>query len=167
MRRSRAIAAGVLAATAWLAACSDDDPAGQGTRTEQEGGAGADEQGEAQPAPDASQFTEAATFEDVDLYPRSREASERTDDGEASVQTFVVRNATPEQIMEFFATTLPEKGWQVVEEPQLLGATNLRGAWVRGDVRLRVSTAPDPTLTDEGTGDDTVSQYSLVLEPID
>lgn len=146
MRQRTTIAVAVIVAVAVaLGACSDD-------ATTQDG---------AQPAPGVTQFAEEGAFDDLPRHPRSRAVSERTEEDGVTVQSFTVRNSTPEQVLEWYAVTLEEDGWVVVEEPQFLGATDVRGTWVKDGMQLRVSSGPQPALSD----DDPVVQYSLLLRP--
>ncbi len=79
------------------------------------------------------------------------------------MQTFRVENASPEQIVDFYAGNLP--GWDQVEAPHALGAGSYRGAWRTEGRNLTVSAVSAPTMAGGDNGADVVSQYSLTLGP--
>lgn len=144
--------AAIAVAVTLLGACSDDD---DGTTANVD-------TGDAQPGREGPSFTDSALGE-LPRFPRSREVSGVAETGDVTVQSFNVSNATPEEVVRWYEANLPA-GWQAVEEPRALGATDWRGTWRNGDQELQVSAAPDPTATDEAS-DDVVTQYNLKLGP--
>lgn len=114
---------------------------------------------EAQPGPGVTSIVEGQ-FDKLPHYPRSNPVNERTEEDGVTVQTFQVENANAEQILDFYARSLP--GWDQVEAPHQVGVGTYRGVWQRGDRRLTVSAGRAPTLAE---GDAVVSQYSLRLGP--
>jgi hypothetical protein len=147
-RRSRTLLACVALAAATTAGCSDD-----GADTD----AGGADQGEL-PSPDVTQFTNGS-FEDVRLPRGAEEFSDKTERDGAISQSFVVSGTSPQQIMDFFSTSLTEDGWQVAEPVSSRGTDSYAGAWTGGGRRLEVSALLAQGVENERT------QFSLVLLP--
>jgi hypothetical protein len=76
-------------------------------------------------------------------------------DGEVYVATYIAPHTTPEAVLEFFATRLPNAGWVAVAAPTA-SADSVRSRWERGTSSLLISAAPAPTA--RGT-----VQYSVTL----
>lgn len=124
-----------------LAACGDDRSKGP----------------ETQPAPDVTRFVEGE-FDQLPRYPRSDAVGDRNEKDGVTARTFKARNATPQQVLEFYASQL--KGWHQVEAPREIGSAAYRGVWTKDGRRLTVSATPAPGVSES---DEVVSQYSLSL----
>ncbi|MDP9403498.1 MAG: hypothetical protein M3P85_09215 [Actinomycetota bacterium] len=114
---------------------------------------------EAQPAPGVTRFAEGE-FDQLPRYPRSDPASDRTEKADSTARSFKVRNASPQQILDFYASRL--EGWRPLEAPREIGKSTYRGVWTKEDRRLTVSAAPAPGFAEP---DEVVSQYSITLGP--
>ena len=131
------------------------------------GGCGADggEAPEAQPAPEVTVFRNGA-FDQLPRYPRSDEFAPATETAAVVSQTFSVRNATPQQILDFYRSTLER--WTVVEPVQQVGPDALRASWRRDGRQLQVSASRAPSVdVTAPTVEPPMSQYSLQIGPPD
>lgn len=143
-REARIMVAGVATAAGALGAC---------------GGGG--EMPSAQPSPDVTTF-QPGVFDDLPSYPGGRAIGSRTDAGDSTARSFLARNATPRQVLQFFDRRLAERGWTAVTPAREIGKDTLRAEYMRGRWRLRVSATPEST--GGGAASATVSaQYSLSL----
>ncbi len=149
---ARRLPALLAAAALTLAACGDDA----------EGDAPAvvadEEQQDAQPTPGSVGFTEG-DFDDIPIARGGTEISEKTERDGAVSQSFTATATSPEEIMEYYASQLPDLGWQEVEAVRETGTDSLAAAWVRGNDRLEISALLAQGVEDERT------QFSIVLLP--
>lgn len=113
----------------------------------------------AQPAPDVTVFRTGG-FDQLPRYPRTQEVSQQTSKSGVVSQSFSVSNTTPEQVLQFYSDHLV--GWQVTEPVHAVGTDVYRGAWVKGDRELLVTSSKAPTISN---GEPAV-EYSLELGPI-
>ena len=127
-------------------------------------GGGAEEP-EAQPAPGVTRFTEDGIFDTIPTYPRSDPLGPRREVRDATVRTWSVRNATPEQVLRFYADALVADEWDEMEAPHAVNKS-WRGSWRRQGATLQVSAGPAPTVEQpEPASPDPIAQYSLTLRP--
>ena len=110
------------------------------------------------PTPGMNGFTEGE-FDDIALPRGADEASEKTERDGVISQSFFAQQTSPEQIMDFFSTSLDADGWTVVEPVSARGTDSLAGAWTRDGRRLEVSALLAQGVEDERT------QFSVVLLP--
>ena len=141
----------------------DDAPEGEdddGQTGAGQAGAGDDGEGEGGevPTPGMTGFTEGE-FDDIALPRGADEASEKTERDGVISQSFFAQQTSPEQIMDFFATSLDADGWTVVEPVSSRGTDSLAGAWTRDGRRLEVSALLAQGVENERT------QFSVVLLP--
>ena len=118
-----------------------------------------------QPRPDVATF-EQGDFDDIVLHPRSEAVSPPNEEGGNVARSYVVRNASPEEVLDFYKTQLAE--FDVVEEPASIGANTFRGRWQLDQERvLTVSATLATNLGDvpDIADSEQVSQYSLSLSP--
>lgn len=147
--RSARLAAGLLVATLIAAGCDDDGAS--------DGELDAELTGEV-PAPGGTAFT-AGGFDDIQLPAGADEASTRTERDGVISQSFFANAQSPEQIMDFFADSLTQQGWQVAEPVSQRGTDSLAGAWTADGRRLEVSALLAQGVENERT------QFSVVLLP--
>lgn len=140
-----------VAAALALAGCGDDQATTADVPVDQENG------GEV-PAPGVTAFT-AGGFDAIDLPRGADEASEKTERDGVLSQSFYAQQTSPEQIMDFFATSLAEDGWEVVEPVSSRGTDSIAGAWAKDDRRLEISALLAQGVENERT------QFSVVLLP--
>ena len=150
--RHRRWAAVATVALLPLAACSDDSP---GSTADVDGGG---EQGDAQPAPGGTAFTDAE-FDDIPIPRGATEVGEKTERDGAIAQSFTVTATSPQEIMDTFTNNLSGAGWENVEPVRSTGTDSYAAAWVQGDNRLEVSALLAQGVEDERT------QFSVVLLP--
>jgi hypothetical protein len=112
----------------------------------------------AQPAPGESTF-EQGNFDTLPRYPAGRPVSDRNDQGNVSVQSYMVTSVSPGQILDWYASHL--SGWTQDGPVQQIGPNAYRGQWQRAGDKLLVSSAPAPGL--EQNSSEVTSQYSLTL----
>lgn len=138
----------LFAAALVVAGCGDD---------------GGDEP-EAQPSPDVTTFQDG-DFADIPLPPLAEPASERTEEDGIVVRSYVVRNRTPEDVLQHFEVQLDDA--QVITPTERSGSETLLAEWLLDDGRtLRVTALPAPTADPElAAGADVVTQFSLTLRP--
>lgn len=114
---------------------------------------------DADPAPSKPAQKAAVSFSGLPKYAGSIPVGDPTDSGPVTAQTFTVDNASPRQILDFYAGRLSD--WNVVEEPHALtegSRSAWRGRWQSGgSVTLAVSAKGLPT------SDQAQAQYSLNL----
>ena len=141
--------AGLLVALLVASGCGDDD------------GGGADGV-EAQPSPDVTVFQEG-DFDGIPLPPLAEEAGMRSEEEGVVVQSFFVRNRTPEDVLRFYEEQLEA---DLIAPPESTG-TSWRGVWLLDGRRLLVSALPAPTAEGaEVEHSDLVTQMSLELYPV-
>jgi hypothetical protein len=140
VRRRRTVRALALTIVFLAAACGDDDVR------------------DTQPSPDSTGFTDGA-FDELPRHPRSDEVGSRSEKDGVVAQSFEVRNATPQQILEWYTERL--EGWSMIGTVDAVGEQAVRGRRARGDEELTISATSAPTLAE---GDEAVSQYSLSLD---
>lgn len=138
-------------AMAPLLGCRDDQAVTDGAPTDQVDG------GEV-PSPEVTAFT-AGEFDAIELPRGAAEASQKTETDGAISQSFFAQQTSPEQIMDFFSSSLNEAGWDVVEPVSSRGTDSIAGAWAKDGRRLEVSALLAQGVTDERT------QFSVVLLP--
>lgn len=125
-----------------------------------------DERGSgAQPAPGTDTF-EQGLFDEIPHFPRSEPLGPRSEESDVVAQSFRARDATPEQVMEFYRASLD--GWDVVTPPRPPGENpdTLRAKWSREQSILTIAASPAPSV--EGQNEAArveYSQYSLSLAP--
>jgi len=134
-----------------LLGCRDDQAATDGAPVDQANG------GEV-PSPAVTAFT-AGDFDAIDLPRGADEASEKTERDGVLSQSFFAQQTSPEQIMDFFTTSLAEDGWEVVEPVSSRGTDSIAGAWAKDGRRLEVSALLAQGVENERT------QFSVVLLP--
>lgn len=146
--RSHRIVAATAIVVLGLGACGDD----------------ADVEPSAQPTPEGTTFEEG-DFDGIPLPPLAEPVGERSEEDEIVVQTFALRNGTPEDVMDFYSAQL--SGSEVVAAPEQSGTSTLRAEWLLDDGRtLLVTTLPAPTAEgDEVEDAEVVTQFSLTLRP--
>ena len=119
----------------------------------------------AQPAPDVTTF-EQGDFSGIPVPPLAEEAGTRTEENGIVTQSFFVRNRTPDEILEFYATYFRNEGVQVIREPANVSGVTWRGWWLLDDRELLISAIPAPTAEGAETEHaDVVTQMSLELWP--
>lgn len=153
MLRRHAARSTIILAAAGLAltGCGDDQAVDDGPPVDQENG------GEV-PTPGNTAFT-AGEFDGVDLPRGADEAGTKTERDGVISQSFFAQQTSPEQIMDFFSTSLETDGWTVVEPVSARGTDSLAGAWTRDGRRLEISALLAQGVDRERT------QYSVVLLP--
>ena len=103
-------------------------------------------------------------FADVPLHPRSDPIGTRTEEAGTVTRSYEVRGASPDLVLDFYARTLPSRGWEVVEEPHESGTSTVVGKWLRDGKTLRITANAAPSLGGDTTPTESVaSQYSLLL----
>jgi hypothetical protein len=117
-----------------------------------------EEQQDAQPTPGSAGFTEG-DFDAIPIARGATEVSEKTERDGVVTQSFTVTATSPQEIMEYYSSQLPDLGWQEVEPVRETGTDSLAAAWVQGDDRLEISALLAQGVDDERT------QFSLVLLP--
>lgn len=147
---SRTTAALAVAGLALLG-CRDDQAAGDGATVDQPDDGGV-------PSPEVTAFT-AGDFDAIELPRGAQEASTKTERDGAVSQSFFAQQTSPEQIMDFFATSLTGDGWEVVEPVSSRGTDSIAGAWTKDGRRLEVSALLAQGVEGERT------QFSVVLLP--
>ena len=148
--RRRRLSALALLVALLLGACGDDDDASDP---------------DAQPSPDVTTFGEG-DFSDIPLPPLAEEAGERSERDGVVVQSFFVRNRTPEDVLDFYRTYFEGEGGTPILAPEPYGNQAWRGTWLVDDRELLVSAIPAPSV--DGTEverADVVTQMSLELSP--
>lgn len=141
----------LAAASLALVGCGDDQAVDDGAPVDQENN------GEV-PTPGMTAFT-GGEFEGVDLPRGADEASEKTERDGAISQSFFAQQTSPEQIMDFFSTSLESDGWTVAEPVSPRGTDSYAGAWTRDGRRLEISALLAQGAENERT------QFSVVLLP--
>ncbi len=137
-------------ATVAFVACDDDQAGDDGTSAASDGGA--------IPAPEITGFTDG-DFDAIELPRGAEEASEKTVRDDVTSQSFFASATSPEQIMEFFASSLEGDGWTVAEPVSSRGTDSFAGAWTRDGHRLEISALLAQGVENERT------QFSVVLLP--
>jgi hypothetical protein len=139
-----------IAVTFFVAACGDDATERAGT----------------QPAPGVSTF-EQGSFDDLPIYPRSDPIGPRSEKNGVVARSFVTHGATAEGIVTWYANTLKAKGWEAAGGAEQVGESTWRADFRKSGSKLRVSSAPAPTVEKEsaGSGDVHDVQFSLTLRP--
>ena len=121
----------------------------------------------AQPAPDVTTFGQG-DFDEIPLPPLADVAGERSVRSGVVVQSYFVRNRTPEQVVRFYETYFEGEGISAIASPEPFGNEGWRGSWLVGDRELLVSALPAPTAGGEAVEHaDVVTQMSLELSPAD
>ncbi len=153
MLRRHAARPTIFLAAAGLAliGCGDDQATQDGAPVDQENG------GEV-PTPGNTAFT-AGDFDGVELPRGAEEASEKVERDGVISQSFFAQQTSPEQIMDFFSSSLETDGWTVAEPVSSRGTDSLAGAWTRDGRRLEISALLAQGVEDERT------QFSVVLLP--
>lgn len=113
-----------------------------------------------QPAPDVTTF-EQGRFDDLPQFPRSESLGARTEKDGVASRSFVVKGATPEQVMQFYERSL--QGWHQLEPSHLVGTSTHRSKWTTDDWLLEVSASGYASSIDDPM--EVQVQYSLVLHP--
>ncbi len=148
VRRTSAALILVLTGALLVGACGDD--------AEQRGSG-------AQPAP-GTETLEQGLFDEIPRFPRSEPLGPRSEEAGVVAQSFRARDASPQQILDFYTGNL--EGWNLVTPPQPPGetASTLRGEWAREQWLLTITASPAPTVEgDNATAIVAYSQYSLSL----
>lgn len=126
---------------------------------------GADSDESTQPRPDVTTFEEG-TFDDLPLVPASDPVTPPNQENEVDTRSYVVRNTTPEQVLEFYEQQLAE--FTVISAPEEIGEDTYRGSWqLDGGRVLTVSATPGESLQsgDSAYAGEFLAQYSLSLAP--
>lgn len=119
-----------------------------------------------QPAPGTETF-EQGLFDEIPHFPRSEPLGPRSEESDVVAQSFRARDATPEQVMEYYRASLDD--WDVVTPPRPPGENpdTLRGKWSRDQWILIISASPAPAVGEPPEAARVeYSQYSLSLEPV-
>lgn len=118
-----------------------------------------------QPSPDVTTF-EQGDFGDIPLHPRSEALSPPNEEGDNVARSYVVRNTTPEEVLNFYEVQLAE--FDIVEEPDSIGTNTFRGSWQLDQERVLIVSATLSSNLD-GSGElvdsEALTQYSLSLSP--
>ena len=122
---------------------------------------GADGRRDAQPAPGVSVFRDGR-FDEIPRYPRTDPLGGAVEKGDVVSQSFVARNATPHQVLEYYERSLA--GWSVVEPVRAVGEGAVRGAWAKDGRHLVVSAGLAPTVEADDP-ERPMAQYNLQLGP--
>lgn len=118
---------------------------------------------EAQPTPEGTSFEERG-FDGIPLPPRAEPVGGRNEEDGIVVQSFSIRNRTPQDVMDFYVAQMSDD--EVVTSPEQSGTATLLAEWRLDDGRtLLVTTLPAPTAPGEADGAEVVSQLSLTLRP--
>lgn len=126
---------------------------------------GADSNEGTQPRPDVTTFEEG-TFDDLPLVPESDPVTPPNQEDGVDTRSYVVRNTTPAEVLEFYEQQLAE--FTVVSAPEEIGEDTYRGRWqLDGGRVLTVSATPGETLQsgDSAYAGEFLAQYSLTLAP--
>ena len=126
---------------------------------------GADSDEGTQPRPDVTTFEEG-TFDDLPLVPESDPVTPPSQEDEVDTRSYVVRNTTPAEVLEFYEQQLAEL--TVVSPPEEIGDDTYRGRWqLDGGRVLTVSATPGESLQsgDSAYAGELLAQYSLSLAP--
>ena len=119
----------------------------------------------AQPRPDVTTF-EDGSFDDIPLVAESDPVTPPNEKDGVDSRSYVVRNTTPAEVLEFYEQQLAES--TLVSAPEEIGNDTYRGRWqLDGGRVLTVSATPGESLQ---TGDspyagELLTQYSLSLAP--
>ncbi|HEX7168020.1 MAG TPA: hypothetical protein VF230_13665 [Acidimicrobiales bacterium] len=98
-------------------------------------------------------------FDDIPLMSRSEPVSELSEKDDVTVQSYVVKNRSPAQVIEFYEDTLV--GWTMIGEVDRgERGRAYRARWRDEGFELLVSSAPAPTLEERR---EVRTQYSLSL----
>lgn len=120
----------------------------------------------AQPRPDVTTFQEG-DFDDVPLLPASEPLTPPTQEEAVDTRSYVVRNNTPAEVLQFYEQQLAES--TLVSGPEEIGNNTYRGRWqLDGGRVLTVSATPGPTLeqdSESAYAGEFRTQYSLSLAP--
>ncbi len=109
----------------------------------------------------------SAQFDRLPRYPRSKAVVTPTRSPSGIVQqTFMVRGARPQSIVNWFLDVLPRAGWHGVDSPRDEGTVARRGEWTQGGWHLVVAVSPAPTIGDGDASAEADAQYSFVLYPV-
>ena len=129
-------------------------------------GCGADGDKGAQPRPDVTTF-EAGSFDDIPLVAESDPVTPPNEKDGVDSRSYVVRNTTPAEVLEFYEQQLAES--TLVSGPEEIGNDTYRGRWqLEGGRVLTVSATPGDTLQqsdDSAYAGELLTQYSLSLAP--
>ena len=150
---ARRLPALIAVAALTLAACGDDAEGDADAEVVAE-----EEQQDAQPTPGSAGFTEG-DFDAIPIARGATEVSEKTERDGAISQSFTATATSPEEIMEYYSSQLPDLGWSEVEAVRQTGTDSLAASWVQGNDRLEIS-----ALLAQGV-DDEQTQFSIVLLP--
>lgn len=153
MLRRHAARPTIILAAAGLAlvGCGDDQAADGGAPAGQDNGG-------AIPSPEITGFT-AGGFDAIDLPRGADEAGEKTERDGAISQSFFAQQTSPEQIMDFFSSSLETDGWTVAEPVSSRGTDSFAGAWTQDGHRLEISALLAQGVENERT------QFSVVFLP--
>lgn len=114
--------------------------------------------GDRPPATDAS-VDLASVFDHIRLPDDATPVTDHTTADGAVTRSFGAAGEDPTQVVDFFATSLPDEGWHVVDPPASTGTDSVAGAWTRDGHHLEVSALASPGLEGAAT------QFDLVLLP--
>lgn len=122
---------------------------------------GSQDEPEAQPSPGGTGFVEGR-FDELPVPPRAEALGPRRETDGVLARSWSVRDTTPDEVLQFYETGLPD--WTVTSAPRSIG-DGAQGLWRRGGEQLRVTATPAPTADqDEGAGTDPAEvQLSLQL----
>ncbi|HEV2070557.1 MAG TPA: hypothetical protein VGR26_12255 [Acidimicrobiales bacterium] len=126
---------------------------------------GADSDEATQPRPDVTTFEEGA-FDDLPLVPESDPVTAPNQEDGVDTRSYVARNTTPAEVLEFYEQQLAE--FTVVSAPEQIGEGTYRGRWqLDGGRVLTVSATPGESLRsgDSPYAGEFLAQYSLTLAP--
>ncbi|MBW3547301.1 MAG: hypothetical protein KY452_04070 [Actinobacteria bacterium] len=128
-------------------------------------GCDADSEKGTQPRPDVTTFEEGS-FDDIPRLPASEPVSPPNEEEGVDTRSYVVRNQTPAEVLQFYELQLMDQ--TLVSAPEEIGDDTHRGRWhLDGGRMLTVSATPGETLepSDSPYAGELLTQYSLSLAP--
>ncbi|HEV2766420.1 MAG TPA: hypothetical protein VGV63_01780 [Acidimicrobiales bacterium] len=130
-------------------------------------GCGTDSDKGAQPRPDVTTFEEGS-FDNIPLVAESDPVTPPNEKSGVDSRSYVVRNTTPAEVLEFYEQQLAES--TLVSGPEEVGNDTYRGRWeLEGGRVLTVSATPGGTFEqgESAQAGELLTQYSLSLAPVE
>lgn len=113
------------------------------------------------PAPNVTAFT-GGTFDDIPRHPLGDPINERDNQDGVTVQSFLVRDTAPRDVIDYYQDVLAEQ--EMVGSIEETGENAYRGEWMLDGRILQVSTRLAPTGDQaQDRSSDAQTQYSLIL----
>lgn len=131
-------------------ACSDQDDDGQ------------------QPVTDTRAVGEGEAFggrfAELPLVPRSEPVGTLSEEDGFVTRSYAAEGASPERVMEFYESSLPALGWDVVLPPEPSGTSTIQAEWASDELLLRITANEAAALGgDQNPTEAVTSQYSLIM----